>query len=226
MNKEAFLTRIASQLGRSSPLNEAPTRQVVGVPDFWREYALSKEARITHFEERFVQLGGAFHRVKDAAELQEALRGIFADLQPERIGMWNDAQLRQLVLPAVSSEQVVTWGVDEREAFTSIDIGITGCTAAVADTGTLVLACGAGRGRSVHLLPPVHLAIVGASQFVTRLGEALARIADAVDQHAYVHLVTGPSRSSDIENDQTIGIHGPAAVIVIVVDDWEPLSLS
>ncbi len=217
MNKEAFLNRIATQIGRPRPLTKAPSRDVVGIPDFWREFNLSSDERIVHFEERFTGLGGEVRVVDDIAQLRTALAGIMADRKPERIGMWNDAELEQWVGNSLEGQTVLKWGVDPRDQFSSINIGITGCSAAVADTGTLVLACGGGRGRSVHLLPSIHIAMVGASQIVTRLGEALERVAKPTEMDSYVHFVTGPSRSSDIENDQTTGIHGPAAVIAIVM---------
>ncbi|MCY0900507.1 MAG: lactate utilization protein C [Firmicutes bacterium] len=219
MNREAFLGRIAMQNGRAQPLREAPARSVQGVPNFWRAFALSRDERIACFEDRLVLLGGEVKRVQDVAALPAALADVIAHLQPRRIGVWNDDALKAMVTPVLGTAEWVTWGIDPPQAFHSIDIGITGCSAAVADTGTLVLACGGGRGRSVHLLPPVHVAIVGASQVVTRLGEAFEQVADPHAMVSYLHFVTGPSRSSDIENDQTIGIHGPAAVIVLLVED-------
>ncbi len=219
MNKDAFLNRIATQVGRPSRLTQAPSRDVVGIPDFWREFRLAQDERLARFEERFTGLGGEVRVVNNIAQLQTELAEVVADMKPQRIGMWSDAQLEKWVGGSLAEQTVLKWGVDPREQFSSLDIGITGCSAAVADTGTLVLACGGGRGRSVHLLPPVHVAILGASQIVTRLGEALDRVARPIEMDSYVHFVTGPSRSSDIENDQTIGIHGPAAVIVLVVKE-------
>lgn len=219
MNKDAFLNRIATQVGRPSRLTQAPSRDVVGIPDFWREFRLAQDERLARFEERLTGLGGEVRVVNNIAQLQTELAEVVADMKPQRIGMWSDAQLEKWVGGSLAEQTVLKWGVDPREQFSSLDIGITGCSAAVADTGTLVLACGGGRGRSVHLLPPVHVAILGASQIVTRLGEALDRVARPIEMDSYVHFVTGPSRSSDIENDQTIGIHGPAAVIVLVVKE-------
>ncbi|WDL95661.1 LutC/YkgG family protein [Alicyclobacillus sp. ALC3] len=217
MNKEAFLNRIATQIGRPRPLTQAPPRDVVGAPDFWHDFNLSPDERLARFEERFTGLGGEVRVVDDIAQLQAELAHVMADKKPKRIGMWNDAELEKWVGNSLHSQAVMTWGVDPRQQFSSIDIGITGCSGAIADTGTLVLTCGGGRGRSVHLLPSIHIAVVGASQIVTRLGEALERVAKPTEMDSYVHFVTGPSRSSDIENDQTIGIHGPAAVMAMVV---------
>jgi len=92
---------------------------------------------------------------------------------------------------------------------------------AVANTGTLALATTAQRARSVSLLPTVHIALVRESQFVDRMGEALEGIARQTGPPpatpSSVHFISGPSRSADIENDLSIGVHGPAALYVIAL---------
>jgi L-lactate dehydrogenase complex protein LldG len=83
------------------------------------------------------------------------------------------------------------------------------------NTGSLVLSASTTRPRQVSLLPTVHLALVREDQLVDRMGEALSSYASGAMPSA-VHFVTGPSRTSDIENDLSIGVHGPAAVSVIL----------
>jgi len=92
---------------------------------------------------------------------------------------------------------------------------------AIANTGTLVLqACG-GRGRSVSLLPSVLLAVFPAERLVMRMGEALERLRSEGETKgglpSSITLVTGPSRSADIENDLTIGVHGPGKVHALIL---------
>lgn len=94
---------------------------------------------------------------------------------------------------------------------------------AIANTGTLVLCAYGGRGRSVSLLPSVLFAVFKAEQLVTRMGEALAHIRSAaaadtsIGMPSSVNLITGPSRSADIENDLTIGVHGPGRVYAVII---------
>ena len=224
MNRADFLGHISARLGRDRAPVEAPERDVIGGPEFWSEMHLSPDARLPMFRDKLTALGGDVRVVKDIPELQSELTTVFAQLGPKKVGIWNDPELREWLGQALTSHDkshdkshdVLTWGVDAPHEFTQTDVGITGATYAIADTGTLVLSCGGGRGRSVHLLPAVHLAVVGASQIRDRLGEALTELtSESLD--SYIHFVTGPSRSSDIENDQSIGVHGPAAEIVIVV---------
>jgi L-lactate dehydrogenase complex protein LldG len=100
-------------------------------------------------------------------------------------------------------------------------LGIVWPDYAVANTGTLVLQCSPQQGRSVSLLTDILFAVVRADQLVTRMGEAFDRIkdgkADARQYPSSLNLITGPSRSADIENDLTIGIHGPGKVYTVII---------
>lgn len=211
------MTRISARLGREHAPVKVPERDVIGVPGFWSEMHLSPQGRLEMFRDRLTALGGDVRIVSDLAGLQTELTSILEELGAGKIGIWNDPELHEWLGVVLEGRDVRRWGVDAPEAFTDTDLGITGSAYAIADTGTLVLSCAGGRGRSVHLLPAVHLAVVGASQMRDRLGEALEALKRR-DLDSYIHFVTGPSRSSDIENDQSIGVHGPAAEIVIVVE--------
>lgn len=104
-----------------------------------------------------------------------------------------------------------------RAAALRAEVGITGADFAIAETGTLVIASGLGRPRAVSLLPRLHVALVRQSQLVSRLGSGLMRVRSG--KPSAVHFVTGPSRTSDIENDLSIGVHGPARVLTIVLPE-------
>jgi L-lactate dehydrogenase complex protein LldG len=95
-------------------------------------------------------------------------------------------------------------------------VGVTGCDAAVAETGSLVLFSGPGRARTVSLLPPLHLAIVERSRLCFSLAEVFSRHHERLRGAASCTVITGPSRTADIELTLTLGIHGPGRVIVIV----------
>ena len=101
-----------------------------------------------------------------------------------------------------------------REPDPKIKIGLTGCTAGIANTGTVVL-LDEGETLKASLLPETHLVILRASQLVADLPEALA----GTRHTSNAVLVTGPSRTADIEMTLTIGVHGPKEIIVFLVDD-------
>ncbi len=101
-----------------------------------------------------------------------------------------------------------------RDRLAGASVGVTRCVAAIADTGTLLLAFDRAHPRSTSLLPRTHLAIVEPGDLVLSLGDALARIPSPAP--SAVTCVTGPSRSADIEQILTLGVHGPEQVHVVV----------
>lgn len=99
-------------------------------------------------------------------------------------------------------------------------VGITGAAYGVADTGTIVVCSGPEGGRVESLLPPVHIALLRASDLVGGLPELLAALTrdGRFETCSAVTLITGPSRTADIELTLTIGVHGPKQLFVVVVD--------
>jgi hypothetical protein len=97
-------------------------------------------------------------------------------------------------------------------------LGVTGSVAAVAATGSVVLDAARAGGRGASLLPPMHLCVVRASTVVATPGDVLRAIGTGAPPPSNLVLVTGPSRTGDIEQILTVGVHGPAAVHVVVLD--------
>jgi L-lactate dehydrogenase complex protein LldG len=99
-----------------------------------------------------------------------------------------------------------------------IDGAVTGCAAAIAETGTIVLDGGGRCGRrAITLVPDNHICVVGEDQVVGLVPEAIARLAPAVgDRGVPVTLISGPSASSDIELTRVEGVHGPRHLLVLI----------
>ena len=103
------------------------------------------------------------------------------------------------------------------------DLGITTCAWAVAETGTIALYATPATGRLPSLLPTAHLALVRPSQVVKSVPDGLRLLADYMAREggppSAVNLVSGPSRSADIEGDLAVGVHGPRRAGVII-GEW------
>lgn len=112
-----------------------------------------------------------------------------------------------------------------RKYFSEADIGISGANFAVAESGTLVLVSNEGNARLVTSLPPIHIAIVTTEKFVETLEEATALVktliaaSSGMKMTSYISFITGPSRTTDIEKELIIGVHGPQEVHIIILDN-------
>jgi len=111
-----------------------------------------------------------------------------------------------------------------REKFFRADIGISGANVVAADTGTLVIIENEGNIRLTTGAPPVHIALVGMEKLVPALDEAF-KVAQVTWRYAnytvpsYVNMISGPSKTGDIEKVTTYGAHGPKELHVIFMDD-------
>lgn len=245
--QEAFLSNIASRLQRPR-VTEKPRQPFRGAPEFWDGFKLSEEDNASMFSRHFTAAGGYVIRAGDmdeagrliavkAVELgarrilrqdQPALAEMSLEkLLPEaELTVWNresgelDRYRRShghnLSLAGDREEQAPDWTSRAAEA----DIGIVQADYAVAYTGSIAVLSGERKGRSVSLLPTVLFAVIPTSSLVTRLGEVLAEFDRAGREGlpAGIHFISGPSRSADIENDLTIGVHGPGIVYAVLVD--------
>jgi L-lactate dehydrogenase complex protein LldG len=98
------------------------------------------------------------------------------------------------------------------------DGGVTGARLAVATPAAIALRCGPGAPRAVSLVPPVHLCALRAVDVLPELGDALAAIEDEGLPSALTW-ISGPSRTGDLEMIQTLGVHGPRRLEVVLIGD-------
>ena len=163
----------------------------------------------TRFIEEVEALGG-YVTVTTALELSNHLLSFLHSRGIERVQVWDD-------VPGVDQAELTAAGLRVQcEADPAIRAGITGALAAVAETGTLVIPSGPGRPLTASLLPEIHLAVLHKSD----IHENLEKVLNLCKVEAFdaVALVSGPSRTADIEMTLTIGVHGPGELHVFVVD--------
>ncbi len=110
-----------------------------------------------------------------------------------------------------------------REKYFEADVGLSGANVVAAETGTLFIIENEGNVRLATTAPPVHIALVGMEKLVPTLTDA-GKVAEVTWRYAsytvpsYVSLISGPSKTGDIEKVTTYGAHGPREFHVIFLD--------
>jgi len=199
--REATLIAIRSAMKRSSGqgVPEPPVLDL-SIPE------VSLADRKLAFRKALEKLGGT---VSEAAGI-DAARSRASDIIGSRTTVASSASL--------VTECGFTAPADGlRDACASADCGITSADYALADTGSLVLFSSPTEPRLVSLLPPCHIAIVAESVLLTSLEEFFVREPLPADRSSAMVILTGPSRSADIEMILVRGVHGPGEVHVIFV---------
>jgi len=113
------------------------------------------------------------------------------------------------------SQPVEVW---KSELFTTIDAAVTGAYCGIAETGTVILWPDAHEPRTMSLVPPIHIVLLEKSRIYNSLTEAMQiQNWTLTGMPSNVILISGPSKSADIEQTMTYGVHGPRELIVILV---------
>ena len=112
-----------------------------------------------------------------------------------------------------------------RQKFIDATVGISGANVAIAETGTIMLVTNEGNADLTTTLPSVHIALFGMDKLVATLEDAVAvlrmlpRSGTGQLMTSYVNWITGPSRSADIEQSLTVGVHGPREMHCVILDN-------
>ena len=177
---------------------------LAGEPDRAALVALATD-RISHYK-------ATVHHT-DAGQLAASITAIL-----------HARSVHQMVAPADLPESWrtagITWHIDHPHAplstaeLDAVDGVLTGCAAAIAETGTIVLDAGPTQGRRVlTLLPDYHVRVLNDHQIVGSVPEAIERLSPARP----LTFISGPSATSDIEFHRVEGVHGPRTLDVLIV---------
>lgn len=98
-------------------------------------------------------------------------------------------------------------------------VGLTGAVGGIAETGTVALRSGPGRARLTWLLPPIHIVLLATPFIYPTLAAFFEVRGNLVTRSSHLALITGPSRTADIELTLTTGVHGPKEVHIVLVEN-------
>jgi L-lactate utilization protein LutC len=221
-SRESFLTRVrravaeGNRAGSTAPLE---ARGRVGYQGADPEPAL-------RFRDEFTAAGGRAHVVADPEAAAARVIELVQSKSARRILLGQGTFLDSLGLAArlgalgLDVTRVESLSPDtRRDVFFAADLGITGVDFLVAETGTVVLRARPGEPRSLSLLPAVHIAVAERSQLLPDLFDLFEGglgDGDLPRLPSCLSLITGPSKTGDIELRLVTGVHGPGEIHVVL----------
>ena len=209
-SREQILERIRSGLRAPAPaLDDRPFEAEIFEP-------------VTDPLERFRQECKAnlmeCHLVADSNAAAQTLAQVLQSLPPGEIYVQDDPALRRLI-DASGARRPVRWSTQAAPAESS-QATITLADALIAQTGSVFVSASCG-GRGASVVAPVHIAMARQSQLVPDLETALhnATADQRLEKNSYACIISGSSRTADIEKILVQGAHGPMRLVVIVETD-------
>ncbi len=153
---------------------------------------------------------------QSVSELTAQIVCLLEDYRPVSAVVGGDGLIERKVKEALVAAGVEILPVHKCSAERAV-VGICCYEMGVAETGTLVADASAYDARLVSSLPPVHVAILDSDGVVPDMATALSRMYMRPQPPAYLAMVTGPSRTADIERELTLGVHGPGRLVVFLL---------
>lgn len=183
------------------------------------------DVALERFLARAEKLGVKIHRCAPGevgAAVVEALRAEGARTAMVADDLGAD---REAIVGAAENAGVQVVAGDTPEAAEPVDAGITRAAFAVAETGSIGVLGNELQPRVATMLPPIHVALVDRSTLYPSLDEAGAHLERVMKSGEggvrYASLVTGPSRTADVEKTLAVGVHGPRVVHLVLIDSQQ-----
>lgn len=187
---------------------------------------LPKVDLVSLFSQRLASVDGVAHGPLPGVAIAEMVRDIFGEYEAAEYLGWDDvgvAGLHEALAEAgfVRMEGHVPNGSARARhlaSYMGLRAGLTGADAGLAESGSIVLRAGPGRPRMASLIPLVHVALLSTHRLHRSLTHYGADHPAAIQGTSNLVIITGPSRTGDIEQQLNLGVHGPKHLHVILVE--------
>ncbi|MEN8243063.1 MAG: lactate utilization protein [Chloroflexota bacterium] len=173
---------------------------------------------MTRFVTALEAAKGKAHLADNLEQAWEILRHRLESIQARRVVVSDQAPLKEVDLPAIFPEIEVSIARGDFKTVQKLclaaDVGLTNAQAGLAQTGSVVIHAGAGLSRQVSLLPDVHFVLLPAALLVPDL--ITWESVRPSQMPSQVLIISGPSKTADIEQTLVVGAHGPKRFEVIL----------
>ena len=220
--RDAILGRISEALKIAAPVpgehdhHAPPARDLRDFSKWLPPVGADFEQQVELFRANSVELKTDFRLLDSAEDVAVALEELKVGNGWQGLishgGTLTNAALAKIGLPVL-----LTDGGYDVNAMEKCDAGITECDFLVAQTGTVVITNRSAGGRALSVLPPHHVVIARREQLIPDLPTAFALLKKKYEGNypSMISLVTGPSRTGDIERILVLGAHGPKKLTVL-----------
>lgn len=210
MSRDAVLNKVRAALGRTAGQPAPPP------PPVWSRIPAGDTAqRVEWFIKAFEALAGK----PVVVDSRDAAREYVERTVAGRMAVASNAPfLAECGITGLAGvESGFTDAAAMRPVCSEAAVGISSADYVLADTGTLVMLSSREEARLVSLLPPVHVAVIPASRILANLDELVSILPKPAEQTSSMVLITGPSRTADIEQILVRGVHGPGEIHAVIV---------
>jgi len=167
-----------------------------------------------NFAQELTAAGGMFIYCESETEVINGIKFLMHDRK------WNHIfALEPNIIELLNRGQITC--LTDHNQLTQAYVGMTGCESLVARLGSVMVSTGQMAGRQIFIYPEIHVVLAQASQLVGDLKDALLKLRKKYEQRmpSMVTLITGPSRTADIEKTLVMGAHGPKELYVFLLED-------
>jgi L-lactate dehydrogenase complex protein LldG len=216
VDREVFLARVG-RASLTSVLPDSPATPT-NLPD------LPPADLLTLFRARAQAVNGVVHGPMSRHGAPRSVAGIAAGHHAKSFVAWDHlpapgvaAALHSSGIDRLDHDVPNSSRLEHQLAYSRLDVGVTGADAALAESGSIVLVHGEGRPRMASLAPEVHIVLLELDVLERSLAHWAHKNPELAGDTTNLVLVTGPSRTGDIEQQLNLGVHGPRHLHIVMI---------
>ncbi len=215
-SRDTILTR----LRQSRPSTDVTPPLPIPDHTLFADYPRTAAEHITVFADKFTAVGGELFWAQSTENVVDIVRALVSGIAVSELAFEPD--------PAIIAVLAAVYSYDDAKLppevadlsmcnveYASCRVGISTAYRLIARSGSIVMAAPARHGRRLYSVPPVHLVLARAEQIIPSLDALFAEVSNARPLPSILTVITGSSRTSDIEKKLVLGAHGPKRIVLV-----------